>query len=58
MMILSVKIILTTIFFTITVAFVVQELKRGKSLKKFFEINEVPDALQISGFLSRFKADT
>jgi hypothetical protein len=58
MMILSVKIIFTAIFFDTTMEFVVQELKRDKKLRKFFEISDVPDALQISEFLSRFKSDT
>ena len=35
MMILSIKIILTGIFFNTTVEFVVQELKRDKKLRKF-----------------------
>ena len=58
MMILSVKIVLKAIFFNTTVEFVVNELKRDKKLRKFFEIREVPDALQISEFLSRFDSDT
>jgi hypothetical protein len=58
MMILSIKIIFTAIFFNTSVEFVVQELKRDKKLKKFFEISDVPDALQISEFLSRFNSDT
>jgi len=58
MMILSVKIIFTAIFFNTNVEFVVQELKRDKKLRKFFEISDVPDALQISEFLSRFNSDT
>ena len=37
--------------------FVVHELKRDKRLRKFFEISDVPNALQISEFLSRFKSD-
>lgn len=57
-MILSVKIVLAAIFFNTTVEFVVRKLKRDKRLRKFFEIKEVPDALQISEFLSRFKVDT
>ena len=57
MMILSIKIVLTAIFLNTNVEFVVQELKRSMKLRKFFEIDEVPDALQISEFLSRFKAD-
>jgi len=58
MMILSIKIIFTAIFFNITVEFVVRELKRDKKLRKFFEISDVPDAVQISEFLSRFKAES
>jgi hypothetical protein len=58
MMILSIKIIFTAIFFNTTVEFVVQELKRDKKLRKFFEMSDVPDALQISEFLSRFNSDT
>ena len=58
MMILSVKIIFTAIFFNTTIEFVVSELKRDKKLQKFFQINEVPNALQISEFISRFKPDT
>jgi hypothetical protein len=58
MMILSVKIIFTAIFFNTTIEFVVSELKRDKKLQKFFKINEVPSALQISEFISRFKPDT
>ena len=58
MMILSIKIIFTAIFFNITVEFVVSELKRDKKLRKFFKTNEVPDAVQISEFLSRFKPNT
>jgi hypothetical protein len=57
-MILSIKIIFTAIFFDTTMEFVVKELKRDNKLKKFFEISDVPDALQISEFLSRFKSDT
>ena len=57
MMILLIKIIFTAIFFNITVEFVVSELKREK-LRKFFKINEVPNAVQISEFISRFKPDT
>ena len=52
MMILSVKIILTTVFFNTTMEFVVHELKRYRRLRKFFEISDVPDVLQISEFLS------
>lgn len=52
MMILAVKIIFTAIFFNKTMEFVVQELKRDKRLKKFFEISDVPNAIQISEFLS------
>ena len=55
MMILSIKIIFTAIFFNTTVEFVVSELKRDKKLRKFFKINEVPKAIQISEFISRFK---
>ena len=58
MMILAVKIVFTAIFFNKTMEFVVQELKRDKRLRKFFEISDVPNALQISEFLSRFKSDT
>jgi len=59
MMILSTKIIFTSIFFNTTLKFVVRELERDKKLRKFFEISdEVLDASQISEFLSRFKADT
>src|SRR5665648_1144814 len=58
MMILSIKIIFTAIFFDTTVEFVVQELKRDKKLRKFFDISDVPDALKISEFLSRFESDT
>ena len=36
----------------------VQELKRDKKLRKFFEISDVPDTLQISEFLSRFNYNT
>jgi len=58
MMILSIKIIFTAIFFNTTIEFVVSELKRNKKLQKFFKINEVPSALQISEFISRFQPDT
>ncbi len=58
MMILSIKIIFTPIFFNITVEFVVSELKRDKKLRKFFKINDVPSAVQVSEFLARFKPDT
>ncbi len=57
MMILSIKVVFTAIFFNTTMEFVVQELKRDKRLLKFFEISDVPDALQISEFLSRFESD-
>ena len=57
-MILSIKIIFTAIFFNITVEFVVSELKRDKKLRKFFKINDVPSAVQVSEFLARFKPDT
>ena len=58
MMVLSIKIIFTAMFFDIDVEFVVEELKRDKKLKKFFEISDVPEAVQISEFLSRFSSDT
>jgi|GEM_PF-2441209 hypothetical protein len=58
MMILSIKIILTAMFFNTTIEFVAQELKRDKKLRKFFKIDEVPSAIQISEFLSRFKPYT
>jgi hypothetical protein len=59
MMVLSIKIIFTAIFFDITVEFVVEELKRDKKLRKFFEIqDDVPSATQVSEFLSRFSSDT
>jgi hypothetical protein len=59
MMILSIKIILTAILFNTTVEFVAKELKRDKKLKKFFKIlDDVPDAIQVSEFLSRFNSDT
>src|SRR5664280_1816894 len=58
MMVFCVKTFFTAIFFNTTIEFVVQELKRDKKLRKFFEISDVPDALQISEFLSRFKSDT
>lgn len=58
MMILSIKIIFTSIFFNIDVEFVVNELKRNRKLRKFFKITNVPEAVQISEFLSRFEADT
>ena len=51
MTISSVKIVLIAIFSNKTVEFVVAELKRNKRWRKFFEIKEVPDALQISEFL-------
>ena len=38
--------------------FVISELDRDKKLQKFFQINEVPSALQISEFISRFHPDT
>jgi len=38
MMILSIKIIFTAMFFDIDVEFVVKELKRDKKLRKFFKI--------------------
>jgi len=58
MMVLSIKIIFTAMFFDIDVEFVVKELKRDKKLRKFFEISDVPEAVQISEFLSRFSSDT
>ena len=58
MMILSIKIVFIAIFFNTTMEFVVQELKRDLHLRKFFEISDVPDALQISEFLGRFDSDT
>ena len=57
LMILSIKIIFTAIFFNTIVKFVVQELKREEKLKRFFEISDVPEALQISEFLGRFDSD-
>jgi len=57
MMVLSIKIIFTAMFFDIDVEFVVEELKRDKKLKKFFEISDVPEAVQVSEFLSRFSPD-
>ena len=58
MMILSIKIVFIAIFFNTTMEFVVQELKRDLHLRKFFEISDVPDAIQISEFLGRFDSDT
>ena len=59
MMILSIKIVFAAIFFDITVEFVVEELKRDKKLRKFFKINgDIPSAVQVSEFLSRFTQDT
>jgi len=58
MMILSIKILFTAIFFNTTIEFVVSELKNDKKLHKLFQINEVPGALQISEFMSRFKPET
>ena len=58
MMILSIKILFTAIFFNTTIEFIVSELKNDKKLHKLFQINEVPSALQISEFISRFKPDT
>jgi hypothetical protein len=59
MMILSIKIVFVAIFFDITVEFVVEELKRNKKLRKFFEIrDQVPEAVQVSEFLSRFPSNT
>ena len=58
MMVLSIKIIFTSMFFNTTVEFVVRELKREKRLRKFFEISDVPDAIQVSEFLSRFRAES
>jgi len=58
MMIISIKIIFTAILFNTTIEFVVSELKRDKKLQKFFKINEIPSALQISEFNSRFQPDT
>jgi hypothetical protein len=46
------------IFFNTNIEFVVSELNRDKRLQKFFQINEVPSALQISEFISRFKPET
>jgi hypothetical protein len=57
-MILSIKIIFTVIFFNTNIEFVVSELNRDKKLQKFFQINEMPSALQISEFISRFHPDT
>jgi hypothetical protein len=42
-----------------TIEFVVSELKKDKTLRKFFKIDsEVPTAIQVSEFISRFKPDT
>jgi hypothetical protein len=58
MMILSIQIIFTAIFFNTTIEFVVSELIKDKKLQRFFKKNEVPSTLQISEFTSRFKPDT
>jgi hypothetical protein len=59
MMILSIKITFMSMFFNITLEFIVQELKRDNTLRKFFEIDDVvPEAIQVSEFLSRFSTDT
>jgi len=59
MMILSIKIIFTAIFFNTTIEFVVSELKRDKKLRKFFKIeDQIPNAIQVSEFISRFKPNT
>jgi len=58
MMILSIKIIFIAMFFNTTIEFVVKELKRSKKLRKFFKIqNDVPEAVQVSEFLSRFPSN-
>jgi hypothetical protein len=58
-MVISTKIILTAIYFDITVEYVVRELKRDKRLRKFFQISdEIPEAVQISEFISRFQPET
>ncbi len=59
MMILSIKTVFIAIFFGVTVGFVVEELKRDKKLRKLFEMHyQVPEAVQVSEFLSRFHPDT
>ena len=58
MMILSIKIIFTSIFFNTDVEFVIQELKREETLQNFFKICDVPNANQISEFLGRYNSDT
>lgn len=58
-MIISTKIVLTAIFFDTTVEYVVKELKRDKKLRKFFQIEEeIPEAVQISEYVSRFQPST
>ena len=59
MMILSIKTIFTAIFLNTTIEFVVSELKRDKKLRKFFKIeDQIPNAIQVSEFISRFKPNT
>ena len=53
--IISIKIIFTAILFNTNIEFALSELKRDKKLQKFFQINQIPSALQISEFNSRFK---
>lgn len=45
MMIISIKIIFTTIFSNTTIESVVKELKRNHKMRKFFQITEVPQAV-------------
>lgn len=57
-MVISTKIILTAIYFDTTVEYVVRELKRDKKLRKIFQNDdEIPEAIQISEFISRFQPD-
>jgi hypothetical protein len=58
MIILSIKILFTAIFFNTAIEIVGSELKKDKKLQKLLQINEVPSALQISEFISRFHPDT
>ncbi|MDI6644562.1 MAG: hypothetical protein QME14_05825 [Methanobacteriaceae archaeon] len=44
------RIIFTVIFFNTTVLFMVKELKRDKKLRKFFQIDDVPEAVQVTEF--------
>jgi hypothetical protein len=51
------RIVLIAIFFSVEISYVVEEMKKRKSLRAFALLGEVPDAPQIYRFLGKYRAE-